>query len=278
VKEKNKMEDRMKFGIVSNPNIEKATGIAKDVIEFLFDKAEVTIEESLARNLEVPGQPLSTMQPDILITIGGDGTVLWTLQRNPTKVFCINAGVLGFLTEVSPDLAIESLGRILKGDYIIDKRARLKTEVNGKRLYDSINEAVIHTSHVAKMRHFKIKVDDDLLADIRADGIIIATPTGSTCYAMSVGSPLIDPRVNAFVIAPIAPFKLSARPYVVPIESKITIKILEPDRPCILVLDGQYETQVSSDVEIRFTASEKPAELVRFSTDFYKRVSEKLVL
>jgi NAD+ kinase len=268
----------MKFGVLSNPNIEKATGIAKEVIEFLNDKAEIEIEESLAAKLEVEGRSLSDMDPDILITIGGDGTVLWALQRSHVKLFCINAGVLGFLTEVSPDQAIDSLDRILKGDYIIDKRARLKTVLNGERLYDSINEAVIHTSHVAKMRHFEIKVDENLLSEIRADGMIVATPTGSTCYAMSVGSPLIDPRVNAFVIAPIAPFKLSARPYVVPIESEITIRILEQKRPCILVLDGQYETQVESEVEIKFTASEKPAELVRFSTDFYERVSEKWVL
>ena len=268
----------MKFGVMSNPNIEKATGIAKEVIDFLQDKADIEIEESLAVKLGVEGKTLTEMNPDILITIGGDGTVLWALQRSRVKLFCINAGVLGFLTEVSPDLAVDSLDRILKGDYIIDKRARLKTTLNGERLYDSINEAVIHTSHVAKMRHFKIMVDDNLLSNIRADGMIIATPTGSTCYAMSVGSPLVDPRVNAFVIAPIAPFKLSARPYVVPIESEIRIKVLEPDRPCILVLDGQYETQVQSEGEITFTASENPAELVRFSTDFYKRVSEKLVL
>jgi NAD+ kinase len=268
----------MKFGVLSNPNIEKATGVAREIIDFLKGKAEVILEESLAAELGEDGQTLSEMKPDILITIGGDGTVLWALQRTDSKLFCINAGVLGFLTEVSPDNAIESLKRILDGDYIIDKRARLKTILNGERLYDSINEAVIHTSHVAKMRHFEIMVDDNLLSDIRADGMIIATPTGSTCYAMSVGSPLIDPRVNAFVIAPIAPFKLSARPYVVPIESEITIKLLEPERPCVLVLDGQYETQVQSQGDIKFTASEKPAELVRFSTDFYKRVSEKLVL
>ncbi len=268
----------MKLGVISNPSIEKATGVAKEVIEFLSDKADVTIEESLASILGVKGKPLSEMKPDILITIGGDGTVLWTLQRIKVKLFCINAGVLGFLTEVSPEDAIESLDRILKGDYIVDKRTRLKTVLNGKRLYDCINEAVIHTAHVAKMRHFEIMVDDDFMADIRADGIIVATPTGSTCYAMSVGSPLVDPRVNAFVIAPIAPFKLSARPYVVPIESEISIKILEPERPCILVLDGQYETQVASEGTIKFTVSENPAELVRFSTDFYKRVSEKLVL
>ncbi len=268
----------MKFGVLSNPNIEKATGIAKEVLDFLKDKADIVVEESLAKKLDVPGESLSEMNPDILITIGGDGTVLWALQRTYVKLFCINAGVLGFLTEVSPDEAIDSLKQILDGNYIIDKRARLKTTLNGKRLFDSINEAVIHTSHVAKMRHFEINVDDDLLSDIRADGMIVATPTGSTCYAMSVGSPLVDPRVNAFVIAPIAPFKLSARPYVVPIDSTITIKLLESDRPCILVLDGQFETQVDSEEEIKFTISEKPAELVRFSTDFYKRVSEKLVL
>jgi NAD+ kinase len=268
----------MKLGVISNPSIEKATGVAKEVIEFLSDKADVIIEESLASILGVKGKPLSEMKPDILITIGGDGTVLWTLQHINVKLFCINAGVLGFLTEVSPEEAIPSLDRILKGDYIVDKRTRLKTVLNEKRLYDCINEAVIHTAHVAKMRHFEIMVDDNFMADIRADGIIVATPTGSTCYAMSVGSPLVDPRVNAFVIAPIAPFKLSARPYVVPIESEISIKILEPERPCILVLDGQFETQVASEGTIKFTVSENPAELVRFSTDFYKRVSEKLVL
>ncbi|MEE9151267.1 MAG: NAD(+)/NADH kinase [Thermoplasmata archaeon] len=268
----------MKFGVMSNPDIEKATGLAKDVIDFLKDKAEVTIEERLASKLGVKGQSLTEMKPDILITIGGDGTVLWALQRTNAKLFCINAGVLGFLTEASPENALESLKKILKGEYIVDKRARLKTVLNGERLFDCINEAVIHTAHVAKMRHFKILVDDNFVADIRADGIIIATPTGSTCYAMSVGSPLVDPRVNAFVIVPIAPFKLSARPYVVPINSEIIIKLIEPERPCILVLDGQYETQVASQTTMMFTSSEKPAELVRFSRDFYKRVSEKLIL
>ncbi len=268
----------MKFGVMSNPNIEKATGLAKEVIDFLKDKADVTLEESLASKLGVKGQPLTEMKMDILITIGGDGTVLWALQHTNTKLFCINAGVLGFLTEASPENAIESLKKILRGEYIVDKRARLKTVLNGERLFDCMNEVVIHTAHVAKMRHFEIFVDDNLVADIRADGVIVATPTGSTCYAMSVGSPLVDPRVNAFVIAPIAPFKLSARPYVVPINSEITVKLIEPERPCILVLDGQYETQVQSEATIMFTASEKPAELVRFSRDFYKRVSEKLVL
>ncbi|UCF08813.1 MAG: NAD(+)/NADH kinase [Thermoplasmata archaeon] len=268
----------MKLGVVSNPNIEKATDVAKKVIDFLKDKAELSVEVELAAKLGLEGVSLAEIKPDILIIIGGDGTVLWALQRTHSKVFCINAGVMGFLTEASPENALEGLERILKGDYIIDKRAKLKTILDGERLFDCTNEAVIHTAHVAKMRHFEIKVDGNVLADIRADGIIVATPTGSTCYAMSVGSPLVDPRVAAFIIAPIAPFKLSARPYVVPIDSEITIKLLEPAKPCVLVLDGQYETQVQSEATMLFTASENPAELVRFSRDFYTRISEKLIL
>ena len=268
----------MKLGVTSNPNSERATDVARQVLDFLEGKVEISVEEELAAIVGRKGVPLEKMDSEILVTIGGDGTVLWTLQRTSSKLFCINAGVIGFLTEASPENAIEGLERILKGDYIIDKRTKLKTEIGDSRLYDCINEAVIHTSHVAKMRHFEIKVDDNMLADIRADGIIVATPTGSTCYAMSVGSPLVDPRVNAFIIAPIAPFKLSARPYVVPVESEITIKLLEPAKPCTLVLDGQFDTDVAGESTIKFTASEKPAEFVRFSSDFYKRVSEKLIL
>jgi NAD+ kinase len=268
----------VKLGVVANINIEKTLGLTKDLIQYIGDKAELEIEKNTAMKLGIEGMELEEMNPDILVTIGGDGTVLRSLQRTNCKVFSVNAGVLGFLTEVSPENMLKSLDRILEGDYIIDNRMRLKTELDGQRQFDSINEAVIHTSHVAKIRHFKILLDQKLVADVRADGIIVATPTGSTCYAMSVGSPLIDPRVNAFVIAPIAPFKLSARPYVVPSKSTIRIELLEPDRPCTLVLDGQFETEVSGDNEIIFTASEKPAELVRFSTDFFKRVSEKLIL
>jgi NAD+ kinase len=242
------------------------------------DRVDILVEKSLASEIGMEGHTLKDMEIDILVTIGGDGTVLWALQRTTAKLFCINAGVLGFLTEAGPDTALQGLDRILEGDYILDKRARLKTLLNGKRLFDCTNEAVIHTAHVAKMRHFEISVDDNVVGDIRADGIIVATPTGSTCYAMSVGSPLVDPRVNAFVLAPIAPFKLSARPYVVPLECQIKIKLMESGRPCVLVLDGQDEIQVESEGDLLFTVSEKPAEFVRFSRDFYKRVSEKLVL
>ena len=128
------------------------------------------------------------------------------------------------------------------------------------------------------MRHYEIFVDDVMANSIRADGVIIATPTGSTSYAMSAGGPILDPRVAGFIIVPIAPFKLSARPMVVPIDSKISIRLLTPKRPSLLVLDGQLEYKIKTNDKITFTRSESPARFIRFEPDFYKRIEEKLTI
>lgn len=264
----------MKFGIVSKLNSKEALDISKNIINFL---GEVAIEENLARKIGTKGLPLNKMNVDILITVGGDGTILRALQYSDANVFGVNAGILGFLTEAKESNVIECLEKIQKNEFIVDKRIKLKVSVNRQRLNDCTNEAVIHTAHIAKMRHFEIEVDGKNAEDIRADGIIVATPTGSTCYAMSVGSPIIDPRVNAFVIAPIAPFKLSARAIIVSATSEIKIKFKEKGKRSLLVLDGQQERIVNARDTISFGISEKEAKFIRFDTDFYKKINEKLV-
>lgn len=268
----------MKFGLVSRVDRNDAINKAKEVLEFLENEGEkVEIEEKTAKKIGKEGIELKEMNVDILITIGGDGTTLNALHNCRAKIFGINAGITGFLTEVGLNKAIEGLERVLKGDYFIDKRMRLRTLLNNSVLPDSVNEAVIHTAHVAKLRHFKILVDGRFAEEVRADGIIVATPTGSTCYAMSAGSPILDPRVPALVIVPIAPFALSSRALVVPAESEIKIKLYE-FKPCMLVLDGQFLKKIEEDFVIKFTASKNYAEFIRFSTDFYKRVWERLVV
>lgn len=267
----------MRFGITSNPKIMGTKEIAKKIINFLDNDFEVLTENSLAKELGMRGVSLREMDVDILITIGGDGTILRALQHSKGKILGINAGVLGFLTETNSKDAIASLKRIIKKDYSIEKRIKLKTMLNDERLYDCTNEAVIHTAQIAKMRHFEVLIDGHIAEDIRADGVIIATPTGSTCYALSVGAPIIDPRVHALVVVPIAPFKLSARPIVVSAESEITIKLKKPKK-CILVLDGQHDIEMSGDDVVKFTVSEFPAEFIRFDKDFYARIKEKLIV
>jgi NAD+ kinase len=113
--------------------------------------------------------------------------------------------------------------------------------------------------------------------DVRADGIIVATPTGSTCYAMSVGGPILDPAVNAFVIVPLAPFKMSARAVVVPSDRRLSVCLMD-DKPSKLILDGQYEETVGPGDPIAFSASESPARFVRFAPDFYAHIRRKLLV
>jgi NAD+ kinase len=270
----------MDFGILAKPGLPKALATSRLVFNYLRGSRKVgmvVLEEHLARSLKKEGVPLSEMKVDILVTVGGDGTVLKALQEAQGKIFAINAGVLGFLTEVPVEEAISGLKRVLDGKYVVEKRLRLRTDIRGKRLYDSTNEAVVHTSTPSKMRHYRIFFSGQLVDDIRADGIIIATPTGSTCYAMSAGGPILDPSVKAFVIVPLAPFKMSARAVVVPSNRRISVSLMD-GKPSKLVLDGQFEETVGPEDSIEFGASERPASFVRFSPDFYAHVRRKLLV
>ena len=270
----------MDFGILAKPGLPKALTTSRMVRNYLRGCKKVdnvVLEERLARSLREEGVPLSEMKVDVLVTVGGDGTVLKALQEAQGRIFAINAGVLGFLTEVPVEEAVSGLKRILDGKYLVEKRLRLRTTLCGKRLYDSTNEAVVHTSTPSKMRHYRIFLSGQLVDDVRADGIIIATPTGSTCYAMSAGGPILDPAVRAFVIVPLAPFKMSARAVVVPSHRKISVSLMD-DKPSKLVLDGQFEETVGPGTSIEFSASERPAEFIRFSSDFYAHIRRKLLV
>jgi len=270
----------MDFGILAKPGLPKALAVSRLVLNYLRGSRKVdsvVLEERLARSLKEEGVPLSEMKVDILVTVGGDGTVLKALQEARGKIFAINAGVLGFLTEVPVEEAISGLKRVLDGNYVIEKRLRLRTDIRGKRLYDSTNEAVVHTSTPSKMRHYRIFFSGQLVDDVRADGIIIATPTGSTCYAMSAGGPILDPAVKAFVIVPLAPFKMSARAVVVPSNRRISVSLMD-GKPSKLVLDGQFEETVEPEDSLEFMASERPANFVRFSPDFYAHMRRKLLV
>ena len=149
--------------------------------------------------------------------------------------------------------------------------------LDGKRLPDAANEVTVQTGRIAKILYLKIFVENELIETFGADGVIIATPTGSTSYALSVGGPILDPCVDAMVIAPLAPFKLSARPWVVPLKKKIGIKLIEKSKQCKLVIDGESPHDITTDSNIIITGSEKKARFIRFGESFYQMVRLKLV-
>jgi NAD+ kinase len=266
----------MRIGLAVNTESERGIETARKVMEFLNGRnADVVLEEKSASAMDLEGQPLEKMENDVLITIGGDGTILRSLRRTRSRILGINVGVLGFLTELKTEDFESGLEKLLNGEFNVEIRSKLKVLVDGKRYADCTNEAVIHTAQVAKMRRFGIYIDDQKASDVRADGIIISTSTGSTCYAMSVGGPILDPKVDAMVVAPIAPFKLAARSMVVPMECGIAIRVLESDE-CVLVLDGQEEVELKGTETLELAKSEHKAEFIRFGDNFYKRIHEKL--
>ena len=269
----------MKWGLICNFHVSKAISLASEIYEFLMDKGEIFTEECISKEKKIKGYTHEEINKnaDIVITVGGDGTILRALEKVEKPIFAINSGGMGFLTEVESKYAISGLKRIIKGNYNVEERAKLKVIVDKKRLPDAANEVTVQTSRIAKMIYLKLYVDDELIETLGADGIIIATSTGSTSYALSAGGPILDPSVNAMVIAPLAPFKLSARPWVVPLDKKVGIKLIHKTKESKIVIDGESPQSVTVDSDIVITGSEKKARFVRFGESFYQMVRLKLV-
>ena len=269
----------MKLGLICNYHVKKACSAADDVFSFLSKENEVFPENKFAKGKKLKGYSMEEInkKADVVVTVGGDGTILRALEKIDKPVFAVNSGGMGFLTEVESKYAKEGLQRVLDGKYNVEERAKIKVTIDGKRLPDATNEVTVQTSRIAKIIYLQVLIEGELLETFGADGIIIATPTGSTSYALSAGGPILDPGLNAMVIAPLAPFKLAARPWVVPLEKEIQIKLLHKSKGSKVVIDGESPIDVTPDSNIFITGSEEKARFVRFGESFYQMVRLKLV-
>jgi NAD+ kinase len=263
----------VKFALVANPHHPQATKKLEALLELVGD---AELEEATAQLLGRSGTPLAELSGDLLLALGGDGTLLYALSQLDLPVFGINIGKVGFLTESEFGESLEAdLSRLKTGDYEVEELQRLEVCINGLSVGRALNEAVIHTARVAKIQKFRITLDGRLADEFRGDGLIIATPTGSTSYAMSAGSPILHPAVGAHVLVPIAPYRIGSRPLVIPDSVELGIKLLNP-RPSVVVLDGGDELAVGPDDEITITKSATPARFARFGDTFFERVQRKL--
>jgi NAD+ kinase len=272
----------MIMGLVARNDINEAVELAGKLADFLTERnVDIILDAPLARELDRyqdKGCELEDMDADLVVAVGGDGTILRTqsfISHKKIPLIGINMGTVGFLTEIDPENAFSALEEILAGNYSVERRNQLLVW-HKHELPPALNEVVLMTRKPAKMLHIQISVDDEIVEELRADGLIIATPSGSTAYSMSAGGPIIDPRVEAFIIVPICPFKLGARPIVVADESIIKVKLLREGKKAIAVIDGQFEEEINYMDEIIFRKSENCAYFVRLTKDFYRKVREKL--
>jgi len=248
---------------------------------------EVTFETNTASAIGRPTGVSRAELPrgiDLAIVAGGDGTLL-SVARTAAPlgipILGVNLGSLGFLTELQPDEVFDGLRAVLDGCYVIEERQMLRVRPvrEGRALeeYALLNDAVIAKSALARMITIDVRVDGNPVVRYTSDGLIVATPTGSTAYNLSAGGPILDPRMSAFVIAPICPHSMTHRPLVVP--GSVTVEaVLESDGEAVyLTLDGQIGFPMEAGDSLTIDAHPSPARLVRIGDrSFFEVLRRKL--
>jgi NAD+ kinase len=221
---------------------------------------------------------------DLVIALGGDGTVLGVARdmgERSVPILGVNRGHLGFLSDVSPDVVDSALEKVLAGQYSVRERARLRvSRLSRGELREGglvLNDAVFTKSTpLARMIELRTRVGGERVATYRSDGLIVATPTGSTAYNLSAGGPLLDPSLRAIVLNPICPHTLTQRPLVLPDDAEVEVELVSHEEVA-LTLDGQSVEMLRMGDRARITCSRHPALLVELPPyNHFETLREKL--
>lgn len=234
----------------------------------LDESVQPALEKALVA--EVVTRKEIAQSADLAIVVGGDGTFLSAARSMVdagVPLLGINAGRLGFLVDVSPETMLEQIDAILAGAYVVDERSLLQAEVyrEGERLAagDALNDVVLHIRDVVRMLEFDTWVDGLFINTQRADGLVVATPTGSTAYALSCSGPILAPCLDAMVLVPICPHGLNNRPLVVPGNSRIELAVNEHSRSrAQIALDGQNNLDLEPQDRVVITQKQGKLRLI----------------
>jgi len=218
---------------------------------------------------------------DLVVSLGGDGTILRLAHVTAPlgiPILAVDLGGLGFLATFPPSLAKKALTSVINGTYKLEKRMMILIQIVSKnkiiKAYRALNEVVLHNQRPEQLIHLKIDVAHEEATTYSADGLIVATPTGSTAYSLSAGGPIVSPKLDAFVVTPIAAHSLSSRPVVISAEETLSITSVT-ERKMLVTVDGRHSFVVSNEkIEIR--KSEETCDLILLETDFYTKLKTKL--
>lgn len=262
-----------RVGIAAKSGSLEALRLARETAEKLQGRGlTVIFEEETASEIPSPSASLSRTslgsEVDLLITLGGDGTLLSVARHAAPEVpiIGVNMGTLGFLTEIAAAEFPDVLNGVLEGSYQTERRSTFRVEVrtaDHEHSFRVLNDAVINKSALARIIEMNIDVAGEFMSSFRADGLILSTPTGSTAYNLSAGGPIVHPSMEAIVLTPICPHMLTNRPIVLPDDVEITIGFETRDTEMFLTLDGQEGVPLSIDSTVHIRRSGQSIALVR---------------
>lgn len=273
-----------RVGVVIKPHAPRIREILRDLVRY-FEKKGIAafLEEPAAEKLgqsgglrreDLPGQV------DLVVVLGGDGTFLSVAHlaaEQGVPVMGVNLGSLGFLTEVPLSEMTLTLDALLAGnEEIVSARWLLEANCSGKSFL-CLNDAVINKGALARMIQMKVWVDGLDVAILKADGLIISTPTGSTAYSLSAGGPILQPRIPAIIITPICPHTLTFRPMAVASESAVKVRLLAADEEVFLSLDGQRGMTLRKNDEFEVRRASRELQLISSpQRNYFNLLKEKL--
>ena len=277
-----------KIAILGRHDDPRVSEPMQDLVRHLTENGiDVLAAEDLTLDLPVTRMPEDGLcaNADLAIAIGGDGTMLYAsrlARGSGTPILGINRGRLGFLADVTPDEMIASIDRVLQGDYSRDPRMLLKatllTESGRKHSAYALNDVVLKRRETGRMVDFTTRVNGDFVNTHSGDGLIVATPTGSTAYSLSCGGPIISPALDAVVVVPVCPHTLTDRPIVIPANQSIEVVLLERDETtAAITIDGHRMGDIRPGDQLIISAASERITLIHPpGYDFYGILRSKL--
>jgi NAD+ kinase len=243
------------------------------------------LREDIERFLIGSGVEVSSTEPQLVISLGGDGTMLRAAQIahfNDAVLLGINLGTLGYLAEVEASASLDALQEVLAGNFTVQPRMMLRCEVTsaaGSTSHVGLNEVLVERAARHRLVRLGVTIGGERLASFNADGIIVATPTGSTAYALSAGGPIVSPRAETIVVVPVSPHMIFSRPFVLAPDEVVEIELEGDNVEAQVTLDGAISTPIQSGSKATVRRHERPLRLVKLEGPlFLARLRSKLDL
>lgn len=278
----------MRFGLIANTRRVGAGEAISECVRWIAEHNHSVVVSQDLSSFAPSGVAIAhprelSAKVDVLISMGGDGTLLSAARlvgNSGTPILGVNLGALGFLTQRSRDELADALQSIVRGDYLVEERMALKADIQGNAAlpeHFALNDVVINHGPISRVITIALRANNEDVVTFSADGLIVATPTGSTAYSLAAGGPVLRPTMRAIIATPISAFALSVRPMVFSPEDILEVRLLTVGREASLTLDGQVMVPITATDKLTVTKADFNVRFIVFKDNsFYSVLKRKL--